>query len=79
MKSTKACVLTINGGSSSIKFALFQTGEPLERKLHGKVDRIGLPGTTLTFNEQVSRPFTAWCSAGKSSRIFCQLIFMDWV
>jgi len=44
-------VLTINGGSSSIKFALFEMGEPLKRLLHGKVDRIGLPGTNLTFND----------------------------
>jgi acetate kinase len=48
-------VLTINGGSSSIKFALFQTGEPLKRGLHGKVDRIGLSGTTLTFNEPTKK------------------------
>src|SRR5271169_5594852 len=42
-------VLTINGGSSSIKFALFEMGKTLTRSLHGKVDRIGLPGTSLTF------------------------------
>jgi acetate kinase len=42
-------VLTINGGSSSIKFALYQVRDPLERTLFGKVDRIGLSGTTLTF------------------------------
>jgi len=41
-------VLTINGGSSSIKFALFQTGEPLQKTLYGKIDRIGSPGTDLT-------------------------------
>jgi acetate kinase len=56
--------LTINGGSSSIKFALFQTGEPLVRKLHGKVDRIGLPDTNLTYsdpttNQPVSRNLAA--------------------
>ncbi|MBI5676359.1 MAG: acetate/propionate family kinase [Nitrospirae bacterium] len=44
-------ILTINGGSSSIKFALYRTGELLERRLYGKVDRIGLPGTNLTFND----------------------------
>jgi acetate kinase len=44
-------VLTINGGSSSIKFALYQTGEPLKRRLYGKIDRIGLSGTNLTFND----------------------------
>jgi acetate kinase len=44
-------ILTINGGSSSIKFALYQTGTPLELRLHGSVDRIGLPGTELTFSD----------------------------
>ena len=46
-------ILTINGGSSSIKFALYQTTGPLKRSLHGKVDRIGLSGGTLTFNDPV--------------------------
>ena len=50
MKPANASILTINGGSSSIKFALYQVGEALERGLHGKVDRIGLSGTNLTFN-----------------------------
>lgn len=44
-------VLTINGGSSSIKFALYQIGEPLKRSLYGKIDRIGLPDTNLAFND----------------------------
>jgi acetate kinase len=42
-------VLTINGGSSSIKFALYQAGEPLKKTLSGKIDRIGLPATNMTF------------------------------
>ncbi len=41
-------LLTINGGSSSIRFALYEEGEPLRRRLDGKVDRIGLSGTNLT-------------------------------
>ncbi len=44
-------ILTINGGSSSIKFALYQVDEPLKRRLYGKVDRIGLSGTNLSFND----------------------------
>jgi len=44
-------VLTINGGSSSIRFALYEEGEPLRRRLDGKVDRIGLSGTNLIFND----------------------------
>ena len=48
---TKSSILTINGGSSSIKFALYQADEPLKRGLCGKVDRIGLSGTNLTFDD----------------------------
>jgi acetate kinase len=46
-------ILTINGGSSSIKFALYQIGELLVRMLHGKIDRIGLPDTSLEFNDRI--------------------------
>ena len=49
-------ILTINGGSSSIKFALYQTGEPLKRMLYGKIDRIGLSGTNLTFQNSDGKP-----------------------
>ncbi|MBI3344996.1 MAG: hypothetical protein HY028_09125 [Gammaproteobacteria bacterium] len=41
------CILTINGGSSSIKFAPYQTGELLGQTLVGKVDRILLKRTRL--------------------------------
>ncbi len=41
-------ILTINAGSSSIKFALFLPGSPLVRAAAGKVERIGLPGTSMT-------------------------------
>jgi acetate kinase len=44
-------VLTINGGSSSIKFGLYQRGSPPKRGLYGKIDRIGLPGTTLAVHD----------------------------
>ena len=49
-------LLTINGGSSSIRFALFDGGEPLRRLLDGKVDRIGLSGTNLTFKDTTEEP-----------------------
>ena len=55
MKPANPRILTINGGSSSIKFALYQTGEPPERKLYGKVDRIGLPGANLTFSDPTGK------------------------
>lgn len=49
-------ILTLNGGSSSIRFAIYQTDEPLKRGLHGKVDRIGLSGTKLLFHESDGTP-----------------------
>jgi len=47
MKSANSRILTINGGSSSIKFALFEAGDSLRRILQGGIDRIGLPEATL--------------------------------
>jgi acetate kinase len=43
LKPANRCILTINGGSSSIKFALFEVGDPLKRILEGRIERIGLP------------------------------------
>jgi acetate kinase len=54
MKPANRGILAINGGSSSIKFALYQIGEPLTQTLHGKIDRIGLPDTNLTYNDSTT-------------------------
>lgn len=56
MKPAKPHILTINGGSSSIRFALYQVNEPLQRGLYGKVDRIGLGGTNLIFHDPDGMP-----------------------
>jgi acetate kinase len=42
-----ARILTINGGSSSIKFALFEASDSLRRILDGGIERIGLPEATF--------------------------------
>jgi acetate kinase len=47
MNPTDPRILTINGGSSSIKFALFEAGDSLRRILNGAVERIGLPDASL--------------------------------
>ncbi len=47
MKPGNPGILTINGGSSSIKFALFEAGDSLRRTLEGGIERIGLPDATL--------------------------------
>ncbi len=71
-------ILTINGGSSSIKFAAYQNDQPLERTLSGKIDRIGSDGTILTFTnaageDEQSRKLTA--SDHKSAANF----LLDWL
>jgi len=56
LKPTNKHILTINGGSSSIKFALYAAVKALKRGLCGTVDRIGLSGTNLTFHDADGKP-----------------------
>ena len=45
--SKAGLVLVLNGGSSSIKFGVFEQRESIRRVLEGKIERIGLPGTVF--------------------------------
>jgi acetate kinase len=50
--STGTDILAINGGSSSIRFALYAINDgAIERKLHGKLDRIGSSRSCLMFTD----------------------------
>jgi acetate kinase len=58
------CILSINGGSSSIKFALFEVGVSLQKVMVGAIEQIGQPQTTLQVKglvlaDNFSRPMTA--------------------
>ncbi len=78
MKPADPLVLTINGGSSSIKFALFETGGSLRRILAGSIDRIGLP--EATFAVKGSNPadtFTRPVAAANHTAAVG--VLMDWV
>jgi len=55
-KPALPCVLTINGGSSSIRFAVYEAGKTPWKRLDGKIDRIGLSGTSLIVNESAGKP-----------------------
>ena len=50
-----ASVLTVNVGSSSIKFAFFTGGGSPKRVLSGQLERLGLPGTTLSCKRGAGR------------------------
>ena len=44
-------VLTINAGSSSIRFAFYGAGAEREKLLQGKIERIGQPGAALQVSD----------------------------
>jgi acetate kinase len=51
MESTLPCVLTINGGSSSVRFAVYEVGKAPRRRLGGKIDRIGAAGGSMVIDD----------------------------
>ena len=78
MKQVKDCILTVNGGSSSIKFALFEVGDSLQRILVGSIDRIGMPEATFLVKgsdkaDNFTRPVTA---ADHTEAVG---VLMDWI
>lgn len=54
-----ALLLAVNGGSSSIKFALYAAETPLRCLLRGKVDRLGTADATLQANPADGHPQTS--------------------
>lgn len=78
MKPANPLILTINGGSSSVKFALYQVEEPLQRRLYGKVDRIGLGGTNLTFHDTDGKPQAARSFATADHKSAANFL-IDWL
>ena len=78
MKPANPRILTINGGSSSIKFALFEAGDSLQRILEGGIERIGLPEATLRVKgldqaDNFSRLVTA------PDHTMAVVALMDWI
>ena len=78
MKPADPRILTINGGSSSIKFALYQVGEPLKRGLYGTIDRIGLTRTNLTFHDADGKPAASRQLAAPDHKSAANYL-MDWL
>lgn len=78
MNAARPCILTINGGSSSIRFAVYKADGELRRQLDGKIDRIGVSGTNLVVTgaagtPQVSRRLGA---AGHRTAVG---VLLDWL
>ena len=53
MKDENSNILVINGGSSSIKFALYRMGKNLNKIFSGQIKRIGLSNTEFTVSSNI--------------------------
>jgi acetate kinase len=78
MRRAARLILAINGGSSSIKFALFEVGDTLRWLVRGGIARIGLPEATLEVKDvdplnSVSRLVDAPDHAAAAN------VLMDWL
>ena len=78
MKTGLPCVLAINGGSSSIRFAVYEAGETPRRRLAGKIDRIGLRGTNLIVQDSVGKPLRPRRLAADDHRAAVAFL-LDWL
>jgi acetate kinase len=75
LKSTLPGVLTINGGSSSIRFAVYEAATTLRRQLHGKIERINSRGADLI----VSHPTAGSFRLRAGGRRTATGLLMDWL
>jgi len=76
--ATLPSVLTINGGSSSIRFAVYEAAETLRRLLDGKIDRIGLRGTNLVVKDAAGKVHAPRRLAAADHRTAVMLV-LDWL
>jgi acetate kinase len=66
-------ILTINGGSSSIKFALFKPGDSPQLVRDGQIERIGLASARLTVRDTPPRDIVA------PDHTAAARVLMDWL
>jgi acetate kinase len=72
-----ACVLTINGGSSSIRFAVYEAADA-RRRLSGKLDRIGLGDTSLIVSDVAGEPNAPVRVAANDHRAAVRIV-LNWL
>jgi acetate kinase len=78
MTSDMPCVLSINGGSSSIRFAVYDASEAPRRQLEEKIDRIGLSGTTVTATDSAGAPVVSR-RLGAADHRAATGVLLDWL
>jgi len=78
MKTIVPRILTINGGSSSIKFSLFEAGDSLRRIMNGEIKRIGLPDATFRVKSSDDTGSFTRTMAAPNHTIAVEKL-MDWI
>lgn len=78
MKSANEYILTINGGSSSVKFALYSDERPLKRRFYGRMDRVGLSGGNLVCFDAAGH-HRASLNLEQSDHRLAAKILLDWL
>jgi acetate kinase len=71
-------ILAINGGSSSIRFAIYEVDEAPRRRLHGKIERIGRGGATLTVDDPAGGTRTSRVAGAADHRTAAEYL-LDWL
>jgi acetate kinase len=74
----KRHVLTLNGGSSSIKFAVFEAGDSLRQVLQGRIEQIGMASSVFVVRgvertDNFSRPVVA------ADHTVAVALLLDWI
>lgn len=78
MKSSSRCVLTVNGGSSSIKFAIFETDGTPRRVLEGRIEGVGLEHGQFKVKSATPSEGFARTVAVRDHQVAVQVL-MDWL
>jgi acetate kinase len=78
-KKVRPCILTINGGSSSIKFALFEAGGSLRRILEGRIEGIGLPQGSFAVKGSTPGRHVFAADGGTADHTAAVAVLMDWI
>lgn len=78
MSSVAHRVLAINAGSSTLRFALFDDGEPPRVLFRGKIERIGREGTRWTVNDLATNS-TVERLIGTATHEMATACLLDWI
>jgi acetate kinase len=71
------CILTINGGSSSIRFAVYEASATPRRLLDGKIDRVGMSGANLVVNSAGGPPVSRTLPVANHNKAI--VFLLDWL